>query len=199
MPHALGLKAGGHPPSDGLRQAFRLAWASLHDHWHAVGLLGAGLCRAGRAGLRAARLGRVPGGPSAHRQLPGGIAAAIYACGWMAAAWALASEAVRRCTLDGPAARWPERPFPPTGVSLLGGAAAADGRHGAARRSGARLTRAILGSAPSFSPGSPGALPPDLAARLQDVIPALRQDFMPRSRPPRWPSPSPWFAAPWPG
>ena len=174
LPHTLGLKAGGHPPTDGLPQAFRLAWATLHDHWHSVGLLALGYA------VLVEQAFALPGwgaflADHLHTGSSRGIAAAIYACGWMTAAWALISEAVRRCTLDGPAAHWPARPSPTGGVSLAGGLLLMGG------------TVLFAGLVPAyheqswvrafFQPWVYGALPPDLAARLQGLIPALRQDL----------------------
>jgi ABC-type dipeptide/oligopeptide/nickel transport system permease component len=174
LPHALGLKAGGHPPSDGLRQSFRLAWAMLHDHWHAVGLLALGYV------VLVEQAFALPGwgaflADHLHTGSSRGIAAAIYACGWMAAAWALASEVLRRCTLDGPAARWPERASPRAGVSLPGGLLLMGG------------TVLFAGLVPAyeeqswvrafFQPWVYDALSPDLATRLQGLIPTLQQDL----------------------
>lgn len=174
LPNSLGLKAAGHPPQQERRHSFRLAWASLHDHWHVAGLLALGY-----AVLIEQAFG-LPGwggflADNLHTGNVAGISAAIYACGWMAAAWALASAVVRRCTLDGPAAHWPERPSIARRTSLPG----------ALIMIGCTVLFICLvpGYADEswvkalFQPWVYGALPQDLATRLQSLLPALRHDL----------------------
>lgn len=174
LPHATGLQAAGHPPRQALRHWFQLAWACMPAQWHRLGLLALG------SAVLVEQMFGLPGwggflADNLHTGNVTGIAAAIYACGWMTAAWALVASVLHRCT-------------PGSTVERLT-AASQEPRHGSL--SGGLLmigaTVLALGLVPDypteswvrafFQPWVYSALSADLAAQVQALMPVLRRDL----------------------
>lgn len=174
LPHATGLRAAGHPPKQALRHWFQLALACMPGQWHMLGLLALG------SAVLVEQMFGLPGwggflADNLHTGNSTGIAAAIYACGWMTAAWALVAAIVRRCTPGGNLERQPQPAQESQRGSLLGSLLMIG------------ATVLFLGLVPDypaeswvralFHPWIYGALPADLAAQLQMLIPVLRRDL----------------------
>lgn len=173
-PHSEGLRAAGHGPGQVLRDWFRLAWAALHDLGHALWLPALAYA------VLVEDLFGLPGwgaflAINLQTDNAAGLAAAVYTCGWMTAAWSLAAGALRYFLLEGPVAHWPQNPSGPQrhspaawllmiGCTVLGLGLVPD-------YAADSWPRAL------FQPWIYGALPDGLSAHLQSLLPALRQDL----------------------
>lgn len=174
VPNRLGMQAAGQDGEAEQQHWLRLAWASLLDRWHSLGLLALGYTvlvehAFGLPGWGGFFSNSLQTGHSA------GIAASIYACGWLAAVWAGLSALLRSCTTDGGAMPAPSPSTVPDHASYVGALVMTV------------FTVMAIGLVvpydndswvrAMFQPWVYGFVPAPLATQVEGLLPALRSDL----------------------